>query len=446
MFISTFTQSLPDIPRFYTALAEWAACLVYIICMTRTVTLKRTVTISALGCIMLIVTQYVAGTMPLPLWIPGMLMSIVVMLVTIMSATGTRRFVEGLYFVSRAFVLAELVASLEWQIDVFIQDHYARWNMWMSIAFMTIVYALLFTVAWRLEHNAIDEFPQSTIAPQHILMVGLTAIIVWAMSNMSFISTNELITAQTGYTVFYIRTLVDLCGYVILYAQQEQLRDMVSRTELYSINNRLLSQHNEYLQSKKNLEAVSTMAHDLKHQIVILRAEINADYSSNASQSLDALEDSVNRFSAQQHSGNPVLDVILTSKQQVCREKGINFTAVADGAALTNLSSMDMATLFGNALDNAIEATQRLDDPQKRLIKLAVYSQDHFVVIRLENYFEGKLQHDSEGQLVTTKRDKRSHGYGLKSIRHIVGRLGGHVTSQVNNGWFDLRILLPNNR
>ena len=105
-----------------------------------------------------------------------------------------------------------------------------------------------------------------------------------------------------------------------------------------------------------------------------------------------------------------------------------------------------MATLFGNALDNAIEATQRLDDPQKRLIKLAVYSQDHFVVIRLENYFEGKLQHDSEGQLVTTKRDKRSHGYGLKSIRHIVGRLGGHVTSQVNNGWFDLRILLPNNR
>ena len=66
-----------------------------------------------------------------------------------------------------------------------------------------------------------------------------------------------------------------------------------------------------------------------------------------------------------------VLDVILTAKERACADRGITFTAVADGSLLSGMSSMDIASLFGNALDNAIEATSKLPKYEQRLIKLA---------------------------------------------------------------------------
>lgn len=70
-----------------------------------------------------------------------------------------------------------------------------------------------------------------------------------------------------------------------------------------------------------------------------------------------------------------LLDVILTAKERACADRGITFTAVADGSLLSGMSSMDIASLFGNALDNAIEATSKLPKHEQRLIKLALYEQ-----------------------------------------------------------------------
>lgn len=124
------------------------------------------------------------------------------------------------------------------------------------------------------------------------------------------------------------------------------------------------------------------------------------------------------RYSAQQHTGNPVLDVILTTKERACADRGITFTAVADGSLLSGMSSMDIASLFGNALDNAIEATSKLPKHEQRLIKLALYEQNHFIVIRVENYYDSRLKKDAEGNLRTTKRDdQHRHGFGVKSIQ-----------------------------
>ena len=142
--------------------------------------------------------------------------------------------------------------------------------------------------------------------------------------------------------------------------------------------------------------------------------------------------------------GNPVLDVILTTKERTCADRGISFTAVADGSLLSNMSSMDIASLFGNALDNAIEATSKLADPEQRLIKLALFEQNSFTVVRVENYYDSRLKKDAEGNLRTTKRDdQHRHGFGVKSIRHIAQQYGGEVTIRTNDHWFVLTVLLP---
>ncbi len=393
------THTLPDIPRSYTAICEWAACMVYIAVLYRRVPLRRSIIVSAVGLPAIVAVQYFDGSMPIWFWIVGMLLAFGCMYLTILFGAGTGKR-EGLYITARAFVLAELVASLHWQIVAFIGTHDAQATSY-----------------------------------------GVQAIVTFAMSNLSFVSTNTPFSGSMGQEIFYIRTLVDFCGFAILYAQQEQARRIEASAEIASINAQLESQHQEYLQSKENIESLGRLAHDLKHQIAALRAEVDPEH---AAAGFEQLEKSVQRYSAQQHTGNPVLDVILTTKERTCADRGISFTAVADGSLLSNMSSMDIASLFGNALDNAIEATSKLADPEQRLIKLALFEQNSFTVVRVENYYDSRLKKDAEGNLRTTKRDdQHRHGFGVKSIRHIAQQYGGEVTIRTNDHWFVLTVLLP---
>ena len=447
--MNTITNALPDIPRLYTAICEWLACVMYIAVIHRRVPMRRTVAVAAIGLPAMVAIQYVDGMMPIWFWIIGMLLAFDGMFAIVLLGAGTGKR-EGLYIGARAFVLAELVASLHWQLATFLRAAAGSGDppQWVSISIslvtLVVVYAVCFGVAWLVERGNFSRDEPTTVTPQ--LAVGTVAItlVTFAMSNLSFVSTNTPFSGRIGQEVFYIRTLVDFCGFAILYAQQEQARRLAANMELTSINAQLESQHQEYLASKENLESIGRLAHDLKHQIAALRAEVDPQH---AAAGFEQLERSVAEYSAQQHTGNPVLDVILTTKTRTCDERGITFTAVADGSLLakSNMTSMDIATLFGNALDNAIEATSRLADPQQRLIRLALYAQGGFTVIRAENYFDDStpLSRDAAGNLRTTKRDASRHGFGVKSIRHIAAQYGGEVSIHAEDHWFTLTVLIP---
>ena len=439
--MTPITNALPDIPRSYTAICEWAACMVYIAVSYRRVPLQRSIIVSAAGLASLVAVQYFDGSMPIWFWIIGMLLAFACMYATILLGAGTGKR-EGLYITARAFVLAELVASLHWQIVTFIgvRDGFADYD-WRAIALLVVTYALCFGLAWMVERGNFSQATPTLPTASAAIATMAIMIVTFAMSNLSFVSTNTPFSGSVGQEIFYIRTLVDFCGFAILYAQQEQARRIEANTELASINAQLESQHQEYLQSKENIESLGRLAHDLKHQLAALRAEVDPKH---AAAGFEQLEQSVQRYSAQQHTGNPVLDVILTTKERTCADRGITFTAVADGSLLSGMSSMDIASLFGNALDNAIEATSKLPKREQRLIKLALYEQNRFIVIRVENYYDSRLKKDAEGNLRTTKRDdQHRHGFGVKSIRHIAQQYGGEVTIRTEDHWFVLTALIP---
>lgn len=439
--MTPITNALPDIPRSYTAICEWAACMVYIAVLYRRVPLQRSIIVSAAGLLLLTAVQYFDGSMPIWFWIIGMLLAFACMYATILLGAGTGKR-EGLYITARAFVLAELVASLHWQIVTFIgmRDGFADYD-WPAIVLLVVTYALCFSLAWLVERGNFSQTAPTLPTASAAIATMAIMIVTFAMSNLSFVSTNTPFSGSVGQEIFYIRTLVDFCGFAILYAQQEQARRIEANTELASINAQLESQHQEYLQSKENIESLGRLAHDLKHQITALRAEVDPKH---AAAGFEQLEQSVQRYSAQQHTGNPVLDVILTTKERACADRGITFTAVADGSLLSGMSSMDIASLFGNALDNAIEATSKLPKHEQRLIKLALYEQNHFIVIRVENYYDSRLKKDAEGNLRTTKRDdQHRHGFGVKSIRHIAQQYGGEMTIRTEDHWFVLTALIP---
>ena len=139
-----------------------------------------------------------------------------------------------------------------------------------------------------------------------------------------------------------------------------------------------------------------------------------------------------------------LLDVILTAKERACADRGITFTAVADGSLLSGMSSMDIASLFGNALDNAINATMELNDPSKRVINVRFSSQGNLMLIQIQNYHQRRLRFRN-GLPITTHQDATRHGFGMKSMLHTVEQYGGTMQVDDTDSVFTLRILLPKN-
>lgn len=112
------TDMLPDIPRLATALAEWLACLVYVIVLPKRFKLAGTIAVLTVGLVALAACQLIAGQLPIPLWAVGMIAAVITMGALVAASTRITMLDVG-YVTARAFVLAEFVASLEWQIHTY---------------------------------------------------------------------------------------------------------------------------------------------------------------------------------------------------------------------------------------------------------------------------------------------------------------------------------------
>ncbi|WP_240471048.1 ATP-binding protein [Schaalia suimastitidis] len=403
-------------------------------------TKPRTRPLLSLSCGLPLLTaiHLIAGHMPVELWILGMVVSFTTMALMISWATGGPWRLVG-HLTIRAFILAEFLASLAWQIVMWFADDAHPFHP-LSIGVTALIYAAVLVAMWLLEKRHVSSEFGTHLADANLLSATLVGLVTFAMSNLSFVTVDTPFSGRAGTEVFYIRTLVDLCGLVALYAQQERLREVKIASELAVMEAMLHAQHNQYLQAKADTEAVARARHDLKHHIALVRSEVNSE---QAKEYLQDLERSVGALQQRFDCGHPVLDVIFASKATACAAADITFTAVADGTLLRGMPSMDVATLLGNALDNAIEACSRVADNDKRLITLALHAQGSMVVLRIENWFDGHLVYDSTGHLATRKPRAHMHGIGLRSIQHTAHKYGGEVTKTVSGNWFTLTVLLP---
>ena len=267
----------------------------------------------------------------------------------------------------------------------------------------------------------------------------MSRIIETKEASLCLVTKNTPFSGQYSFEIANIRTLVDLAGIAMLYAHLVQCSQTKMRRELETIQNVLQNQYQQYKQSRESIDLINYKYHDLKHQIAVLRSEQDPD-KRNAF--LSQMEEEIKQYELQNKTGNHVLDTILTSKSLYCNKHGITLTSVADGSLLEFMDTMDICSIFGNALDNAIECELKIPNKERRLIHVTVSQQKNFLMIRVENYFEGMLKFKESG-LATTKKEKMFHGYGIKSIKYTVDKYGGAVHIDAEKQWFDLKILIP---
>lgn len=230
-----------------------------------------------------------------------------------------------------------------------------------------------------------------------------------------------------------------LCCVALLFIQIYQFRALYLQNEL-NLQQRLWQESKaQYELSRENVALINQKCHDLKHQVEALRSMTDG---AERDSKLRELEQAVMIYDSIVETGNSTIDTVLTEKSLVCERDQIVLTCIADGECLGFMDAIDLYTIFGNMLDNAIECVRELENPEKRVISVSIFSKAGLVFIQCENYYEGELTLVN-GLPKSTKSPDGYHGYGINGIRLTAEKYGGFLTLETDNHVFLLRITIP---
>ena len=300
-----------------------------------------------------------------------------------------------------------------------------------------LIFAAVYGVSYWFIARKIPDNGRVTVSRRSLFPIVTLIVLVWILSIMddSFIAGFE---SGAWHRVIY-RIIDALCCIYVLWVQISQKELLRLQRELAGIDSALRTQREQYEMTGDTIENINRKCHDLKHQIRELR---KIDDGEEREAYLKDLENDIMIYDTALQTGNRALDVVLMEKALFCKNHDIDWTCMTDGTRLGFMRTEDIYAIFGNALDNAIRAVLELEEKAKRVISVKVLAQDSILVIQIQNYYEGRLRFEG-GLPVTTKKDKRDHGYGMKSIRYTAEKYNGTITVSGENQIFTLQILMP---
>lgn len=341
----------------------------------------------------------------------------------------------SIYCCSMAYLLENLSSAVErfWSMLV-PTSSYPPPLLEASLTYWTVsavVYAIAYaSVIRRIRSNGL------LLISDPVMVVSAALVIVVNMMLDLIIKDLAMFDIPARYPSALCLIYILLCVF-LMYAIFEIVYVRRLRMDMAAIERMRVAEARQYEMSRQTIEAVNLKFHNIKHQIGLLSGRtVGADV-------IEEINREIARYDSSVRCGNDALDTILTEKQLLCQGRGITLSCIVDGKCLGFMPPTDLYSLFGNALDNAIEATMSISDPNRRSISLVVCRKGDMATIHLENYFEGSITLNEEGLPETHKADRLNHGFGMKSMRLIVEGHGGTLSVLARDGVFHLNALVP---
>lgn len=231
--------------------------------------------------------------------------------------------------------------------------------------------------------------------------------------------------------MFFLQLLImGLILFSYLNIMSRYYRINYEKMELETLFDKVKKEADYYEQTNALHEEIRKIKHDLKN-FLILGDDVEIKY-------LKDIDEYFGRFDNYVNSGNRILDLLIMNKAKVCKEKGINFNYQFAAQYINQLNALDTISVFGNLVDNAIEACEKLSQKE---IKLRTWEDKGILFVEMTNPIaEIIVQHS---RFLTTKKDKKSHGLGLLCVEEAVKRYDGTCKISIEEGQFEISICIP---
>lgn len=373
----------------------------------------------------------------------GILGIIYILYLFLISFVFLKGSIRELLFSSVIPVLAVLginaVASGFWSsvfkseiIDIYTEQNLIRF---LTILVVQVLLALVLDIILRItRRNYIKLYKKEWHLIFTVLGISFITIVLIHMTllfgNHSTISKILMFGAEICVVILAI-----VCFYMTLslsnsYKASEEL-NMLKQQREFEIQNaeNVKIQYNE----------IRTIRHDMKQSYSVISGLINEGKTTEA---LSYIEGNTNRLNSIEtfiDIGNDFVNSILNFKLSAAKAECIKIICSAD-KNLGEIDSIDLCTLLGNMLDNAIEGCVKCN-PEERFIDVDIKSHGRQYIIVISNSVSHDVLADNK-KLSTTKTDKNLHGFGTKSIKSISEKYDGNVRHWQNGNTFKCEVIL----
>ncbi len=206
--------------------------------------------------------------------------------------------------------------------------------------------------------------------------------------------------------------------------------------ELSMLNERLSSTRENFITQSKE---VMRIRHDQKNFLLGIKANLNAGNIDGVKKTIDGEYEKLELLPLDLSISN-VFRLLVEAKNEKTGDESIEIICDFQNLDDIRIPAADVAVLLGNALDNAIEATQKIKNDEKKTITLATKIHNQQVVIVVKNPVEARV----DTERMSTRKDPATHGYGVISMKKIAGKYGGDILFESTDKDFTTSIILIN--
>ncbi|MGG5315031.1 sensor histidine kinase [Enterococcus sp. AZ072] len=205
-------------------------------------------------------------------------------------------------------------------------------------------------------------------------------------------------------------------------------------------NKNLKMQEAYYLEVEKNQQEIRKLKHDLNNHLSVVGTYLEDNQVEEAKAYFTELS-TVYANQRREFCKNPLVNNVLNVKYQLAQEYGIDCFINIDISNVIGIDDVSLCTVLANTLDNAIEACLKIEEPSQR--KLTVKARYHRGCFSYEitNTISAAASNSTE-LLLTTKTDKKNHGFGLANIREIVDNYEGTIEIKQSEHQFSLLLVI----
>ncbi len=353
--------------------------------------------------------------------------------------------------INQGYIISPVLAQTVFEITSFVLQ------VLVYVAFSVLTYFLI--IILKNKYQKKNYIMQKTEL-MFILTPSMTGLLLCIFLRMIIVTVEQgipvLLYDRYPLLVVVIPAVLTLSLLSILYGvklfqdmvvlNQEKQRRVIMEQQIKGLQNHVTEMERVY-------SGIRGMRHDIKNQMAVVMQLVEQiknkeDISTEWNRYLLELNRSIDRLELQFRTGNVVADAILNMKFHEAKSKMENIRIEVDNLIFPKdlkIESYDLAVILCNALDNAIEACEKMSFDKERFLCASSFQNGKMFFLKFENSFSGKIKIEKGAEFPTTgKKDKELHGIGFYNMKLSVQKYYGALDWEIEGEVFQLTVMMQN--
>ncbi len=325
-----------------------------------------------------------------------------------------------------SFICIEFVGT-EFERIVYVEE-YSGW----AIGIYSLARAVMWMLLCRLRKESSEGMHFVFITYKKIFFITCAFLFVVMVRYQYVLSAmaageQEIQGGDKALILVAILTIITLGGFLYF-----QYIIKINEAEVLKIQDQMLRDRCREMQQTRQI------AHDMKNHIIVLKKYDEEGREEKLHQYIQDLCQEITLYETQVWTGIEILDYLLTQEKKKADQRNIDFQIETQRINSLPFTDLEIVSVFGNLLDNAIEACEKMK-VEERWIHLLLKKQRHMFFMEIVNSV-GQEVDKINGQIIGKSKKEGLHGYGLKSVCHIVERYKGEMNCQLMSGQYSVTI------